>query len=136
MPLPRALPVADELIADYLRSTLGDPVTVEHVPTSDMYGRTPYVLVRSTSSGDTPHWRLLDHPVLDVECWGSPTKRDAADLAEACRLALHAAPLALDDRAALSHVRQVSYPYEIRENGQPGGIYHYTATYQVLIRPR
>lgn len=137
MTAPRNLPQPDEFVAAVLRDALSSAVTVHSVPTSDVYGRTPFVQVAGTSTGDTPHWPLLDAPVVDVDCWAAPTKAAAWTLSELCRAALFSVAHTPHSIAGgtIAHVRQVSYPTERRLTGQPGGIFHYAATYQLVIRP-
>lgn len=137
MTAPRLLPAPETVAASILRTLLPDGVTVYDVPTSDVTGRTPFVLTAGTSSGESRHWPLLDAPTIQIDCWDAPTKHDAHTLAEQIRAALFTAQHTphIVEGVTLASVRLVSYPTELRLQGQPGGVFHYSATYQMIIRP-
>lgn len=129
------LPYADGLVAGLLRASLGVSVTVE-TQVSDPLRRTPYVFVQVTG-GDEVDPRHLGVPLVEVECYQRGSKRAAADLAEDVRVALFTAwaEQIVRPEGHLASFRVVSYPRELRTQGQPAEIYRYTATYALGVRP-
>jgi hypothetical protein len=131
----RLLPYADGLVAAVLRAALGPAVTVE-TELSDPLRRTPYVFLE-TVGGDEIDPRFLGVPLVEVECYATGSKKAAADLAEDIRAALYRAWNAqtVTPHGHLASLRVVTYPHEVRTNGQPAEIYRYTATYALGVRP-
>jgi hypothetical protein len=129
------LPYVDGLVAGYLRDTLNPAVTVE-TQLSDPLRRTPYVFVQVVG-GDEVDPAFLGVPLVEVDCYATGAKRAAADLAEAVRVALFTAwrDQLVRPEGHLASFRVVTYPRELRVEGQPAEIYRYLATYALGVRP-
>lgn len=131
----RLLPYVDGLVLALLRAALPSEVTVES-ELSDPLRRVPYVLAEVVG-GDVVDERHLGVPRVDVDCWAAGSKRAAADLAEHARAALYTAwaEQTVTSFGHLASMRSITYPREVRTLGQPTGIYRYTATYALGVRP-
>lgn len=134
MPLipQRLLPDADDVIRSIL-SASGVPVMV-NTP-ADLMAMLPAVIA-SRFGGGSIHPALLDRATFSVDAYAS-SRRDAADLAETCRVLLYRAWREQTSHAGASVANYVetSGPFELRSDGQADGLYRFNGTYSLALRP-
>lgn len=134
MPLipQRLLPDADDVIRDIL---LASGVSVMVNTPADLMNLLPAV-VASRFGGGSIHPALLDRATFSVDAYAS-TRREAANLAETCRVLLYRAWREQTVHAGASVARYVetSGAFELRTDGQADELYRFNATYSLYVRP-
>lgn len=135
MVLERLLPDADLLVKRLLRQALGPGVTVQ-TQLTNVFTRLPYVFVNA-GGGSEPHPELLGLPLVDLECYAGPSKKDALDLAEGARVALWRAvdqQIVVPGVGHLTSYRLVNPFREERLRGQPPDVYRIPGTLALGVR--
>lgn len=134
MPLvpQRLLPDADDVARDVLL-TSGVPV-MANTP-ANLLDLLPAVVVRRFG-GAAVHSALLDRATVAVDAYAG-TRREAADLAETCRVLLYRAwrEQTIHAGASVAKFNEIASPSELRGDGQPDQLYRFNATYSLHLRP-
>ena len=118
-----------------LRAAVTDQEFGTQIP-ADLLDSLPYATaVRFGGSSIDP--RFLDSATFDVQTWAADRK-DAFDLATACRNALRDAWINGTVYAGLGHIshfREITGPNELRTADQADGLWRFQATYSLALRP-
>lgn len=134
MPLipQRLFPDADDVIRDILGAS--GVLVMVNTP-ADLMNLLPAV-VASRFGGGSIHPALLDRATFSVDAYAR-TRREAADLAETCRVLLYRAwrEQTAHAGASVANYTETAAPFELRSDGQADELYRFNATYSLAIRP-
>ena len=129
------LPDADALVLTALRAGVSGQEFGTQIP-ADLLNSLPFVSVRRIG-GASVDPRFLDRATIDLQTWGS-TRKEAFDVAIACRDALRDAWLAgtaYTNLGHISHFREIAAPSELRTSDQAANVWRTQATYSLFLRP-
>ncbi|MCU1675337.1 MAG: hypothetical protein JWM93_95 [Frankiales bacterium] len=128
----RLLPDSELVVRDILLVS-GVAVGV-NVP-SDLLQRLPYISARRFG-GSAVHPKFLDRGTFLIDCW-SNNRATAAAMGETCRVLLFNAwrSQAAHAGATIAHYTEVTAPSELRTDGQAGGLYRFSSTVSLHVRP-
>lgn len=124
-------------VDDVLRAVLAPSgVPVSPNTPADLLQRLPYTVAARVPGGPAPHPALLDRATVQVDCYAG-SRREAADLAETCRVLLWTAwrEQSTHGGASIARFRGISEPAELRTSGQADGLWRFVATYSLHVRP-
>lgn len=134
MPVP-TLPDSDKLALAVLTAAMPSQEFGTQIP-KDLLDSLPYATV-ARFGGASVDPRFLDSATVDMQTWGA-TRKDAFDLAHACRNAFRDAWLngtVYDGIGHISHFREITGPSELRTADQADGLWRTQATYSLGMRP-
>lgn len=128
----RMLPDVDDVVRLILADT---GVAVGANVPAKLVELLPYIAAKRIG-GSSVDPANLDRATVSVDCY-SGSRRTASEMAEACRTLLYRAWMSQKVYAggSVAAFSEATAPFEIRTAGEPAGVYRFTATFSIHVRP-